>query len=165
MERGGEMSVKIQQVDPTTNKLSVASGANMDIIAAIVSNMKLSSRNEVADLKTILFPYLMCSAVFKGDMAQLQYCLDQGADVSAADYDLRTPLHIAASEGNLAMTQFLLEQGALIHKKDRNGDPPLVCAVLANNLEVIRLLVQVGAHLPFTPTWRATDWRCQATPR
>ena len=34
-------------------------------------------RNEVADLKTILFPYLMCSAVFKGDMAQLQYCLDQ----------------------------------------------------------------------------------------
>jgi len=146
----GEMSVKIQQVDPTTNKLSVASGANMDIIAAIVSNMKLSSRNEVADLKTILFPYLMCAAVFKGDMAQLKYCLEQGADVSAADYDLRTPLHIAASEGNLAMTHFLLEQGALIHKKDRNGDPPLVCAVLANHMEVIRLLVQVGAHLPFT---------------
>lgn len=144
------MSVKIQQVDPTTNNLSVASGANMDIIASIVSNMKLSSRNEVADLKTILFPYLMCAAVFKGDMAQLKYCLEQGADVSAADYDLRTPLHIAASEGNLAMTHFLLEQGALIHKKDRNGDPPLVCAVLANHLEVIRLLVQVGAHLPFT---------------
>ena len=65
----------------------------MDIIAAIVSNMKLSSRygnplmnqvrmaprNEVADLKTILFPYLMCAAVFKGDMAQLKYCLEQVA--------------------------------------------------------------------------------------
>ena len=32
------------QVDPTTNKMSVSSGANMDIIEAIVSNMKLSSR-------------------------------------------------------------------------------------------------------------------------
>ena len=34
----------------------------------------------------------------------------QGADISASDYDLRTPLHIAASEGNLEMTTFLLEQ-------------------------------------------------------
>merc|ERR1712212_805965 len=147
----GEMSVKIQQVDPTTNKMSVASGANMDIIEAIVNNMKLSSRNEVADLKTILFPYLMCSAVFKGDMAQLQYCLDQGADISAGDYDLRTPLHIAASEGNLEMTKFLLKHGALIHKKDRHNDPPLLSAIYSGNLELIQLLLQVGAHLPLTP--------------
>ena len=37
----------------------------------------MAPRNEVADLKTILFPYLMCAAVFKGDMAQLKYCLEQ----------------------------------------------------------------------------------------
>ena len=37
----------------------------------------MAPRNEVADLKTILFPYLMCAAVFKGDMVQLKYCLEQ----------------------------------------------------------------------------------------
>ena len=36
--------VTFHQVDPTTNKMSVSSGANMDIIEAIVKNMKLSSR-------------------------------------------------------------------------------------------------------------------------
>ena len=39
----------------------------------------MAPRNEVADLKTILFPYLMCAAVFKDDMAQLKYCLEQVA--------------------------------------------------------------------------------------
>ena len=43
----------------------------------LIQEILMIHRNEVADLKTILFPYLMCSAVFKGDMAQLQYCLDQ----------------------------------------------------------------------------------------
>merc|ERR1712203_1046061 len=123
----------------------------MEMLRELIQNMKLS-KHELKRMKELLFPCLMCSAAYKGDTAQLEFFLSEGADISAGDYDLRTPLHIAASEGNLAMTQFLLEQGALIHKKDRNGDPPLVCAVLANNLEVIRLLVQVGAHLPFTPS-------------
>ena len=34
-------------------------------------------RNEVDDLKDIIFPYLMCSAVFKNDIKQLEYCLEQ----------------------------------------------------------------------------------------
>ena len=42
-----------------------------------MNQVRLAPRNEVADLKTILFPYLMCAAVFKGDMAQLKYCLEQ----------------------------------------------------------------------------------------
>ena len=36
------------------------------MITAIAQTMKLSSKQEVAGLKEILLPCLMCSAVFKG---------------------------------------------------------------------------------------------------
>lgn len=32
----------------------------------------------------------------------------QGVDLSACDYDRRTPLHVAASEGDLNMVKFLV---------------------------------------------------------
>ena len=77
------------------------------------------------------------------------------------DYDMRTPLHIAASEGNLEMTQYLLERGALVHKKDRNNDTALLCAVISGSVQVVRLLVSVGAHLTLSRTMIG-DRLCQA---
>ena len=144
------MTVEMKTVDPK-RKLEAIQSAEMNMITAIVQDMKLSSDNEVAELEEMLFPCLMCSATFRGDFRSVEFCLEEGADVSAADYDLRTPLHIAASEGNLEMTKFLLEHGALIHKKDRHNDPPLLSAIYSGNLAVINLLLQVGAHLPLTP--------------
>ena len=55
--------------------------------------------------------------MLQGDFGQLELCLQEGGDISAGDYDMRTPLHIAASEGNLEMCRYLLERGALLHKK------------------------------------------------
>ena len=48
-------------------------------------------------------------------------CVQAGADVNAADYDLRTPLHIAASEGNAAAAALLVANGADAEAKDRWG--------------------------------------------
>ena len=58
-----------------------------------------------------------CLTLLQGDFGQLELCLQEGGDISAGDYDMRTPLHIAASEGNLEMCRYLLERGALLHKK------------------------------------------------
>ena len=147
----GEMSVEVKRIDPTTRKVEVVQSVEMNMITELTQNMKLSSKHELNSLKEILFPCLMCSAAFKGDTKQLEFFMSEGADISAGDYDLRTPLHIAASEGNLEMTKFLLKHGALIHKKDRHNDPPLLSAVYSGNVSVIQLLLQVGAHLPLTP--------------
>ena len=39
-------------------------------------------------------------------------------DINFSDYDLRTPLHLAASEGHFEIVEYLIQNGALI-KKDR----------------------------------------------
>ena len=102
------------------------------MITAVAAAMKLSSKVEVAALREVLLPCLLCSAVYKNNFDIVESCHQEHADLSAGrarhtrvrcdgccpgDYDMRTPLHIAAAEGNLAMAQFLLERGALVHKK------------------------------------------------
>ena len=154
----GEMTVRLHTDD---NKTELDTSAELDMIQAVATAMNLSSKAEVTDLKEVLFPCLMCSAVYKNNFNIIETCFKECANISAGDYDMRTPLHIAASEGNLDMTKFLLERGALVHKKDRNNDTPLVCAVSSGHIDVVRHLVSVGAHLTWPPA-AVAEKLCQA---
>ncbi len=68
---------------------------------------------------------VLCSAVHAGNGALLALYLRAGADPSAADYDRRTPLHIAAAEGALEAVQALVAAGADTRAADRWGHSPL----------------------------------------
>lgn len=46
--------------------------------------------------------FLLCNAVNSGDLQLLRRLLEAGYRADAADYDKRTPLHVAAAQGNLA---------------------------------------------------------------
>jgi ankyrin repeat protein len=52
---------------------------------------------------------------------QVEYWVDKGADVTGADYDKRTPLHIAAADGHLKVVKFLVRKGASVNAEDRCG--------------------------------------------
>lgn len=89
-------------------------------------------------------------AASKGDTRAIHQKWQHGADVGAADYDLRTPLHLAAAEGQMEVVKFFVERhaqgedGVDINPRDRWGGTPLDDAHFHGHREVIELLGRAG---------------------
>ena len=89
-----------------------------------------------------------------GNLEKIKYFHKNGANISVADYDGRTPLHVAASEGRIEMIEFLLSQGASVHIRDRYDHTPLMSAVLSDHHEVVGgpTLSCIGQELQYLKT-------------
>lgn len=95
--------------------------------------------------------------VFKSNMALMEHCangryemvqkkLEEGADVNFADYDRRTPIHLAATEGHHDIVELLIEHGANVEPEDRWGSKPVIEAQDKGHEKVVAALVKAGAH-------------------
>jgi glutaminase len=91
-------------------------------------------------------------AASKGDLGAFQDHILKGADPGCVDYDLRTPLHLAAAENQIAVVRFFIERaragdpdGAIdLNPRDRWGGTPLDDAYLHGCDDVIALLEAAG---------------------
>ncbi|MBM4291417.1 MAG: hypothetical protein FJ138_08250, partial [Deltaproteobacteria bacterium] len=92
-------------------------------------------------------------AASKGDIGGLQRYLVDHAAGRVSDYDLRTPLHLAAAEGQLATVEFLLARGWEVNCADRWGATPADDAQEAGHAEVLALLARHGGR-PGRPALR-----------
>lgn len=145
-------------------ELTISVRSNVDdlnLITAIAKSMQISSVEELESLQTALYPSILCSITAKGDLEKLEVMRQFGAYLSSCDYDLRTPLHIAACEGNVRVVEYLLRKGASVHMRDRDHSTPLMSAVLWDQHEVIKLLTTAGAHLSL-PHTQLADALCTA---
>ncbi|KAI2654545.1 L-asparaginase [Labeo rohita] len=87
-----------------------------------------------------------------GDIEALEAIREMGTDLSCADYDGRTPLHISACEGHLNVVEYLLGKGATVYAKDRFGDTPLRNAVrfslaASGDLEALEIWQLAGVDM------------------
>lgn len=82
----------------------------------------------------------LCMAVVGEDLGFLKRVITNGVNPNTKNYDLRTPLHLAASKGSYAMANLLLEAGASVFSKDRWGNTPLDEARVGGNKNLIQLL-------------------------
>ena len=57
---------------------------------------------------------LMCEYASQGNIKGLQAAKAKGVGLDVADYDFRTPLHLAAAVGNYDVVKWLVENGATL---------------------------------------------------
>ena len=134
-------------------------------IRTVSKALGIASSSEMKQLKGALAPVLLCAAARIGDIEWIRQLVKDGCDVNAPDYDLRSPLHVAAAEGQLETVQVLLESGAAVHVVDRFGYTPLRDAVeysckrksaggpaqaAANGAATVAMLRAAGAELRIT---------------
>ncbi len=71
----------------------------------------------------------------------------QGYDLDIADYEGRTPLHIAAIYGKIETARLLIKIGLKANAVDSNGNSPLYYAVKYRNYEMAMVLHELGGKL------------------
>jgi glutaminase len=64
-----------------------------------------------------------------GDISELKRLVAHGHDLNVADYDGRTPLHLACAEGHEDAVRYLLNQKVNATPQDRWGNTPLADAI------------------------------------
>ncbi|KAL6073109.1 Potassium channel [Balamuthia mandrillaris] len=70
-----------------------------------------------------------------------------GMDLSAGNYDGRTPLHLAASHGAVTALRYLLRKEVDLHAVDRWKLTAMDYAVLYDREEVVSILKAAGCHV------------------
>lgn len=118
---------------------------NNEFLRAVQDTMKLTSDSDRDALSRALNPVLACAYASIGDIDGLGTL-----DTNCADYDKRTPLHVAATMGNLEVCEYLLGRGADPNAVDVHGHTPLQDAVDAMplpHLQISRILFKAGSRL------------------
>lgn len=104
---------------------------------------KRSTQDQAANMMELIF------AASYGDLDNIMKLYARGVDLSVADYDNRTALHLAAAEGRLEVVGYLIEYykkaGLSISPLDRWGGTPLQDALRGGHREVAAILQQEGA--------------------
>jgi glutaminase len=93
----------------------------------------------------------MILAASKGDLGAIQEQLQRGSELMCRDYDLRTPLHLAAAENQFQVVQLFVSEATQcpgqidLNPRDRWGGTPLDDAYLQDHQDIITLLEDAGA--------------------
>lgn len=125
--------------------------SDTNFISAIATALGTCSSEEVHSVKQTIYPVLGCGAANNGDLKMLKSLKASGIDMSAGDYDGRTPLHLAAANGDLSAVELLLSWGASVHETDRFGNNALVEAIEGNHTETAKLLIEAGSQIRLPP--------------
>ena len=83
-------------------------------------------------------------AASTGDLETMYRLVAQGVPLGIADYDLRTPLHLAAAEGHVDVVKYLVAHRVDLQPRDRWGNTPLDDAVRHGRTAVAAALKHAG---------------------
>lgn len=81
----------------------------------------------------------LCWAASEGDVTAIRHLVARGVAPHSADYDGRTPMHLAAAEGRTEVVEYLQSLGVPCDPLDRWGGTPLDDARRGDHAEIVVL--------------------------
>lgn len=108
---------------------------------SLVASRKEDPRRQRASAE-LSFTFRAIHAASIGDIGELKQLIALGHDLNAADYDGRSPLHLACAEEQIATVRYLLDQGVNTSPKDRWGNTPLAEARKHKRKALVNLFAQ-----------------------
>lgn len=133
----------VRGVDFLTKLVEQFSFHNYD---SFVASKKLDPRRIAHESQTNT-TYQAIYAASIGDINELKRLVAHNHDLNRADYDGRTPLHLAAAEGQIETVQYLVKQQVEVEPADRWGCTPLDDAQRHKHDAVTALLSKDGAAM------------------
>ena len=103
------------------------------------NSTKVNPRRKEIEITASKVMELIWSASY-GDLDEILRLEAEGVSPNIADYDGRTPLHLAASEGQVEVVKHLISKKVHLSPKDRWGNTPLDDAIKFKNEELQKLL-------------------------
>ncbi|KAF1918910.1 asparaginase-domain-containing protein [Ampelomyces quisqualis] len=130
----------------------------------VARRMSVSLRGELTESSRTHFEHPSRSGVLTPELSSLTalgYAIQKGdlqgtRDIirgeprwllNDADYQLNSPVHLAATSPNVEILRDFLAQGASIHLRNRAGNTPLFLAASAGLQDHVGILLDAGAHL------------------
>jgi len=121
---------------------------------SLVDSRKVDPRRRRNDSATDN-TYRAINAASIGDVDDLKRLVARGHDLNAADYDGRTPLHLACAEGQVEAVRYLLDQRVHTSVKDRWGNTPLADAKRHKQKTVVEMFSVIAATKRPSPRAKA----------
>ena len=123
-----------------------------DPIVEEVERMQTKTQKQIAGVSDMLY------AAASGKLEIVQEAISHGGiNVSEADYEGRTALHVAATAGRLDVVQFLIKAKANVNRKDNFGKTPLANAITKGHPEVVKELHDAGGELGWSEAETASE--------
>jgi urea transporter len=134
---------------------------NLSTILEKVGRYEDIPLEDLTKIEAEFVPILLCSYAHQNDVRNLKALLYEGADVNSTDYDLRSPLHLAACSGNTKLCRMLIANfRAYVNPVDEFGGTPLYDAFCHGHFHLIPFLYSRGARMPLCKTKELTFYLC-----
>ncbi|KAJ8668562.1 hypothetical protein QAD02_010225 [Eretmocerus hayati] len=124
-------------------------------------DLKLSFVNQIDEQRRTLLHLVLESRSSSSDIAEVvSLLLENGANVKARDFELKTPLHYAYQNDHMDVAKLLINHGADINAQNIYGETPLhiVCWATSEGEteEQILCLLENGADINLMNEWAQT---------
>jgi len=136
--------------DGLTPLMSASENGTLSCVEVLVKDAKVDDVSAYINMFSHTGYSALVIASAHGHKGVVEFLLENGADVNAADVNTKvTPLMYAAAGGHVDVVKVLLSHGADISILHNNGGTALLEAATGGETEAMELLLQTGAAYDF----------------